>query len=219
MVRTKICCIMNREELAEAIGQGAAAVGFVSHMPSGTGVIPESEIAVLVKETPFPVWSELLTCLTTLPDLLAQYERVKPGALQLCQPLPERVLEGLRQALPGVTLVHVVHVTDGAEALAEARRYAPYVDGLLLDSGSVEGPAPELGGTGRTHDWELDAEIVQNVNVPVFLAGGLTPENVGRAIGTVQPFGVDVCTGVRTEGRLDPGKLHQFMVAVMQGQR
>jgi len=215
MVRTKICCIMDQNELDLAVGQGAAAVGFVSHMPTGPGVIPEREIAALVKATPFPVWSELLTSLTSLEELLAQYKRVKPAALQLCSPLADPVLTSLREALPGVTLVHVVHVTDDPAAVDEARHYAPFVDGLLLDSGNPEGPNPELGGTGRTHDWQLDAEIVQNVNVPVFLAGGLTPQNVAEAIGTVQPFGVDVCTGVRTDGHLDPEKLHSFMAAVL----
>ena len=213
MVRTKICCIMNQAELDLAVSKGAAAVGFVSHMPSGPGVIPEDQIAELVRLTPYPVWSELLTSLTTLPDLLAQYKRVKPAALQLCQPLEPEVLLALREALPGVTLVHVVHVVDAA-AVEEAQIYAPLVDGLLLDSGSTDGPAPQLGGTGQTHDWALDAEIVQKVQVPVFLAGGLNSDNVVEAIKTVQPFGVDVCSGVRTDNKLDIEKLHSFVAAV-----
>ncbi len=215
MVRTKVCCITNRRELELAISYGAAAVGFVSHMPSGPGVISEDTIAELVQATPYPVWSEVLTSLTELPGLLAQYQRLKPGALQLCQPLAEPVLRELREALPGVTLVHVVHVADSS-AVDEARMYAPLVDGLLLDSGSTEGPARQLGGTGRTHDWSLDAAIVQEVLVPVFLAGGLTPENVGEAIATVKPFGVDVCSGVRKDDMLDEDRLQKFMHAVRQ---
>lgn len=215
MVRTKICCVMNRTELDLAVKHGAAAVGFVSHMPSGPGVIPEDTIAELVQATPFPVWSELLTSLTTLPDLLAQYHRLKPAALQICQPLLLDVLQGLREALTGVTIVHVVHVVDRS-AIDEALTYAPHVDGLLLDSGHTDGPARQLGGTGQTHDWTLDAEIVQKVRVPVFLAGGLTPANVGEAIAAVRPFGVDVCSGVRTDDRLDEDKLSRFMSAVRQ---
>ncbi len=214
MVRTKICCIMNQAELDLAVNHGAAAVGFVSNMPSGPGVIPEEAIAELVRLTPYPVWSELLTSLTELPDLLAQHKRLKPAALQLCQPLEPEVLLELRDALPGVTLVHVVHVED-ASATDEAQVYAPLVDGLLLDSGRTEGPDRQLGGTGQTHDWALDAEIVQKVQVPVFLAGGLTPENVREAITTVKPFGVDVCSGVRTGDHLDADKLHRFMAAVL----
>jgi len=216
MVRTKICCIMNRIELDLAVKHGAAAVGFVSNMPSGPGVIPEETIAELVQATPYPVWSELLTSLTTLPKLLAQYKRLKPAALQICQPLALDVLHDLREALAGVTLLHVVHVVDRT-AIKEALTYAPHVDGLLLDSGNTEGPARQLGGTGQTHDWTLGAEIVQKVRVPVFLAGGLTPENVGDAIAAVQPFGVDVCSGVRTDDKLDEDKLNRFMNAVRIG--
>lgn len=215
MVRTKICCIMTREELDLAVAHGASAVGFVSHMPSGPGVIPEEEIASLVQATPFPVWSELLTSKTELPDLIAQYKRVRPSALQLCEPVAPDVLEGLREAVPGVRLVHVVHVADRS-AVDEALAYGQLVDGLLLDSGDRKGPSRQLGGTGRTHDWSLDAEIVQQVSVPVFLAGGLTPANVAKAIATVHPFGVDVCSGVRTDDKLDPVKLRAFMAAIVK---
>ena len=215
MVRAKICCITNQDELTLAISHGAAAVGFISHMPSGPGVISEERIASLVAATPYPVWSELLTSLTDLPGLLAQYKRLKPGALQLCQPLALAVLGELREALPGVTLVHVVHVKD-ASALAEARTYAPLVDGLLLDTGDTDGPVRQLGGTGCTHDWDLDAKIVQEVMVPVFLAGGLNADNVAEAIATVKPFGVDVCSGIRTDDQLDEEKLLRFMSAVRQ---
>lgn len=213
MVRTKICCITSREELDLAVAEGAAAVGFVSHMPSGPGVIPEELIAELVAAAPFPVWSELLTSKVTADDLADQHARLKPAALQLCRRLEHDVLRELRGRLPGVRLVHVVHVNDRS-AIEEAVAYAPLVDALLLDSGSPDGPRPALGGTGQTHDWNLDAEIVGKVQVPVFLAGGLNPANVAEAIKVVRPFGVDVCTGVRTDDRLDPAKLRAFMAAV-----
>ena len=173
MVRTKICCIMTEDELRLAVGEGAAAVGYVSHMPSGPGVIPEETIAALVALTPFPVYSEVLTSLVAEADLVAQYGRLRPAALQLCQPVEPEVLTRIRRSLPALRLMHVVHVT-GPESVDEAVRYAPLVDALLLDTGSTEGPGRELGGTGRTHDWNVDAEIVRRVQVPVFLAGGLT---------------------------------------------
>jgi len=71
-----------------------------------------------------------------------------------------------------------------------------------------------LGGTGRTHDWNVSREIVKEVTVPVFLAGGLRSDNVADAVRTVGPFGVDVCTGVRTNGELDEVKLRAFFAAV-----
>ena len=109
----------------------------------------------------------------------------------------------------------MVHVT-GPEAVATARAAAPAVDALLLDSGNPSLPVKELGGTGRTHDWDVSRRIREAVDVPVWLAGGLTPGNVARAIETVRPFGVDVCGGVRTDGRLDESKLARF-VAVARG--
>jgi len=210
MVRAKVCCIRDREELSAAVAHGASAVGFVSDMPSGPGVIPDDVIAELVPLVPEAVWSELLTSLTGAEEIIEQQQRLGPRALQLCHPLPEADLVKLRDALPGVTLVHVVHVA-GPESVLEAVRIAPLVDGLLLDTGRREGPDPELGGTGRVHDWSLSAEVVRTVEVPVFLAGGLNPSNVAEAIRQVRPFGVDVCSGVRTDDRLDVEKLARFM--------
>jgi phosphoribosylanthranilate isomerase len=91
---------------------------------------------------------------------------------------------------------------------------APQVDAILLDSGNQALAVKELGGTGRTHDWRLSREIRERINVPMFLAGGLKPGNVHRAVHDVEPFGLDVCTGVRTEGNLDRGKLEAFFRAV-----
>jgi phosphoribosylanthranilate isomerase len=109
--------------------------------------------------------------------------------------------------------VQVVHITDQA-SVDEALSVAAEVDALLLDSGNQDLAVREFGGTGRTHDWSLSAQIVQQSSVPVFLAGGLHAGNVGEAIRCVRPFGLDLCTGVRTNGRLDEHKLRLFMAAV-----
>jgi len=107
----------------------------------------------------------------------------------------------------------VVHVT-GEEAIERALEVVPNVDAILLDSGNPNLPERELGGTGRTHDWRISRRIREKVNVPVFLAGGLRPDNVAAAIQEVQPFGVDVCTGVRSEDCLDEAKLAAFFESV-----
>ena len=96
----------------------------------------------------------------------------------------------------------------------EARAVAPQVDAILLDSGNPALATKELGGTGRRHDWTLSREIREQIKVPVFLAGGLNQGNVQQAIRQVGPFGLDVCTGVRTEGKLDQAKLEQFFASV-----
>lgn len=196
-----------------AIGAGASAVGLVSAMPSGPGPIPEGRIAEIAAAVPPGVTPFLLTSLTGVEEVAGQQRRLGARALQLCDRLAPGAHRELRRALPGVALVQVIHVT-GHEAVEEACSLAPGVDALLLDSGNPTAPVKELGGTGRTHDWALSRRIRQAVAVPVFLAGGLTAENVAAAIREVGPFAVDVCTGVRTGGALDPGKLTAFFAAV-----
>ena len=133
--------------------------------------------------------------------------------LQLCdEPAPGARL-ALRQALPGVKIVQVIHV-QGVESVEAAQAAATEVDALLLDSGRPDLAVKELGGTGRVHDWEMSRAIREAVDVPVYLAGGLHPENVARAIDMVRPFGVDLCSGIRIGGRLDKDLLRDFMRAV-----
>ena len=110
-------------------------------------------------------------------------------------------------------VIRVIHV-HGEGSIEEAVAISPHVDGILLDSGSKKGSVVELGGTGRTHDWDVSRRIVEAVEVPVILAGGLNPGNVVEAVRLVKPYAVDVCSGVRTGERLDPGKLQSFMSRV-----
>jgi phosphoribosylanthranilate isomerase len=135
------------------------------------------------------------------------------GAPAKRPPITSGGYQELREAMPGISLVQVIHIT-GREAVEEALAVAPYVDGLLLDTGSRLLPAKVLGGTGRTHDWSISRAIREAVDAPVFLAGGLNPENVAAAIHQVCPFGVDICTGVRTGGSLDEAKLAEFFAQI-----
>jgi phosphoribosylanthranilate isomerase len=211
--RVKICCIASREEAALAVSHGADAVGLVSAMPSGPGPIPEARIARIAAGIPPGVAAVLLTSLREPEAIAAQQRRCGAGVIQLCRALPDGAHAALRAALPGVRLVQVVHVR-GEDSVDVARRAAATADGLLLDSGDPDAAVPTLGGTGRTHDWTVSRRIRQAVDRPVFLAGGLTPDNVAAAIRAVEPFGVDVCSGVRIDGRLDPARLRAFMAAV-----
>jgi len=213
VTRIKICCIASVAEAWTAIDHGASAVGLVSEMPSGPGVIPESLIAEIAAALPPSVGSFLLTSRQDAAAIIAQQRRCRVNSVQICDRLTSGTYRDLRDALPGIAIVQVVHVRDEG-AVEEAPRMAPHVDCILLDSGSAALPTKELGGTGRTHDWAVSREIRDRVDVPVFLAGGLTPENVAEAIRVVGPFGVDVCTGVRTDGRLDEAKLRAFVAAV-----
>lgn len=213
--RVKICCIGSIAEAWLAINSGASALGFVSAMPSGAGIISEELIGEIIPQVPPAISSFLLTCLQDADLIIDQQQRLRPNTLQLCDRLGVGHHARLRRDLRGVAIVQVIHVT-GPESVAEAIAIDRYVDAILLDSGNQNLAVKELGGTGRTHDWELSAQIREAVQVPVFLAGGLNAENVADAFKRVRPFAVDVCTGVRTGGRLDKEKLSAFMTAINQ---
>jgi phosphoribosylanthranilate isomerase len=207
--RVKICCIGSVEEAWMAIDAGASAVGLVSAMPSGPGPIPEDLIAEIAATIPPGVSSFLLTCLQDAASIIEQQRRLRVNTIQICDRLTQGSYHDLREALPGVALVQVVHVT-GPEAVDEAIAVAPMVDAILLDSGNQSLAIKELGGTGRTHDWTLSRKIREAIEVPLFLAGGLNPSNVAAAIREVQPFGIDVCSGLRTNGPLNRDRLEAF---------
>ena len=211
--RVKICCIASIEEAWRAIDAGASAIGLVSEMPSGPGPIPESLIAEIAATVPPGVSSFLLTCKEDAASIIDQQRRLRVNTIQICDRLPQGSHQELREALPGVSLVQVVHVT-GPEAVDEAIAIASQVDAVLLDSGNQSLAIKELGGTGRIHDWSLSRQIREAIEVPLFLAGGLNPTNVAAAIREVQPFGIDVCSGLRTNGNLDRQKLLEFFDAV-----
>src|ERR671926_1173037 len=207
--RVKICCIASVDEAWMAIDAGASAVGLVSAMPSGPGPISEDLIAEIAATIPPGVSSFLLTCLQDAEAIIDQQRRLRVNTIQICDRLPEGSHAKLRDVLPGISLVQVAHVT-GPESVDEAIAVAPHVDAVLLDSGNQSLAIKELGGTGRTHDWMLSRKIREAIEVPLFLAGGLNPSNVAAAIREVQPFGIDVCSGLRTDGNLDPQKLANF---------
>jgi phosphoribosylanthranilate isomerase len=213
--RLKVCCIASVAEARLAISAGADALGLVSAMPSGPGVIAEELIAEIVAAVPPPVATFLLTARVDAAGIAAQVTATRASTVQLVDAVPLAALEELRLALPATKLVQVVHVLD-ADSVREALDAAPLVDALLLDSGDPRRAVKELGGTGRVHDWALSRAVVERAPVPVFLAGGLRAENVGEAVRRVRPFGVDLCSGVRTDGRLDAARLAALVDALVR---
>ena len=208
-VKVKICCISSIEEANLAIKYGASALGLVSDMPSGPGVISEELIAEIAAEVPPHINTFLLTSKTDAESIVAQQRKCKTNTLQIVDRVRYDVYEKLRKKLPGISIVQVIHVSD-EKSIVEARQVSEYVDALLLDSGNQNLAVKELGGTGRTHNWKLSKEIVENVNVRVYLAGGINASNVIAAIQVVNPFGVDLCSGVRRAGRLNEELLKEF---------
>lgn len=207
--RVKICCMHSVAEARLAVSLGAAAVGMVGAMPSGPGPIDDELIRCIAASVPPPVATFLLTCETGAGEIVAHHRRTLTNAIQLVDAPEPGAVASVRAELPAIRIVRVVHVRK-EESVDEALRAAEEADALLLDSGNPDLSVKQLGGTGRVHDWRLSRRIVELSPKPVFLAGGLKPENVRAAIEQVGPFGVDLCTGVRTGNRLDPRKLEAF---------
>lgn len=216
--RVKICCINSIDEARLAIRYGASALGLVSAMPSGPGVIEEDDIAQIAATIPPGVSSVLLTSQQDAGAIIEQQRHCRVNTLQIVDHFPIDGYMKLRDALPGVALVQVIHVM-GETSIDDALAVAPYVNAILLDSGNQSLVVKELGGTGRIHDWAISRRIREVVPVPVFLAGGLHAGNVAEAIATVQPFALDVCSGVRTGGKLDEKKLASFFAEVASVQQ
>ena len=213
MPRIKVCCISSVEEARIAVNHGASALGLVSQMPSGPGVIADELIAEIVATVAPPVATFLLTSRCEADAIVEQHAACNTSTLQLVDFVEPSELAKLRRALPHVKIVQVIHVM-GEESVEEAKQIAPLVDALLLDSGNPKLAVKELGGTGRTHNWRLSRQICEQVARPVFLAGGLRASNVAEAIESVVPFGLDICTGVRQDGALNADRLREFMQAV-----
>ncbi len=213
--RVKICCIGNLEEARLAVEYGASAVGLVGKMPSGPGIITDEEIKHIAAMVPPPVATFLLTSETAARKIIEHLQRVNTNTIQIVDRLRDGTYQDIKKVLPNVKLVQVIHVLD-EKSVEEALIVSRQADALLLDSGNPNAKQKILGGTGQVHDWKLSRKIRDNVDIPVFLAGGLTPENVVSAIEQVEPFGIDVCSGVRTNSKLDSLKLEKFMRRIEQ---
>lgn len=209
--RIKICCISSIEEALTAIEFGASAIGLVAKMPSGPGPIPDELIKRIAMIIPPPVATFLLTSETSVDKIIKHHQRTNTSTIQIVDLLTSGTYSQLKTAMPSVKIVQVIHVID-EKSVELAVRISGHVDALLLDSGNPNLKVKELGGTGRVHNWKLSREIRDDAKCPIFLAGGLRPENVKQAIDEVQPFAIDVCSGVRTNGKLDRQKLSDFFL-------
>jgi len=192
-----------------AIEFGASAIGLVASMPSGPGPIPDELIRQIAMTVPPPIATFMLTSETSVKAIIKHHERTLTNTIQIVDKLADGTYSELKDALPSVKIVQVIHVID-QESVDLAVSISENVDALLLDSGNPNLAIKQLGGTGRVHDWKLSRKIRDSSKCPVFLAGGLKPENVRQAIDEVQPFGIDICSGVRTNGELDRHKLSDF---------
>ena len=213
MVKVKICCISSIEEAKLAVAYGAAAIGLVGRMPSGPGIITDELIHAIAKKVPPPIQTFLLTSETTTDNIIEHHRKVNTTTIQIVDALSGREYHKIREAIPNVQLVQVIHVLDEG-SIKEAIEISEFVDAILLDSGNPNLPTKVLGGTGKTHNWDLSKKIREEISLPVFLAGGINKDNIKKAIEYVQPYGIDLCSSVRTNGQLDESKLEALFNAL-----
>lgn len=211
--KVKICCISSIKEANLAVKAGASAIGLVGHMPSGPGIIKDELIAEIAQIVPKHIDTFLLTSETEVEKIIEHHSKVNTTTIQIVDALTKGTHQQLKTALPNVKIVQVLHVLD-EKSIDEAIAISKKVDCILLDSGNPNLKTKELGGTGRVHNWKISKQIVEKVNIPVFLAGGLSSINAKEAIDNVNPYGLDLCSGVRTNGKLDSTKLTAFFRAI-----
>ena len=208
--RIKICCISSIPEAQTAIAIGADAIGLVAKMPSGPGPISDELIYRIAQSVPPLIGTFLLTSETSAEEIIKHQQRTQTNTIQIVDLLSNGTYFQIKESLPFVKIVQVIHVID-KNSVDLAIKLSEIVDALLLDSGNPNLKIKELGGTGRVHNWALSRQIRDKSKCPIILAGGLKPENIKRAIEEVNPFAVDICSGVRTNGHLDIEKLAEFV--------
>jgi len=211
--KIKICCISSLEEAFLAIKYGADAIGLVGKMPSGPGIISDELISLISREIPPPIATFLLTSERKASDIIAHHQKVQTNTIQIVDSLAIKEYDLIRQAIPAVKIVQVIHVLNEKQ-IDEALEVEPWIDAILLDSGNPNLKVKILGGTGNKHDWKLSRKIREAIKKPVFLAGGINAQNVKQAIEEVNPYGLDLCSSVRTNGQLDVSKLDIFFKAI-----
>ncbi|MCZ6702356.1 MAG: phosphoribosylanthranilate isomerase [Ignavibacteria bacterium] len=211
--KVKICCISSIKEAELAIKYGASAIGLVSEMPSGPGVISEDLIEEIASMVPSSTETFLLTSKQDADSIITQHRKCKTTTIQIVDRVSFDVYDKIKEEIPAVQLVQVIHVV-AEESIEEAKKVSQLVDALLLDSGNQKLKVKELGGTGRTHDWTISRKIRDTVSALMFLAGGINANNVLDAIKEVEPFGIDLCSGVRENGRLSEKLLGEFFKTI-----
>jgi phosphoribosylanthranilate isomerase len=212
MVRVKICGITSPEEARLAERLGAHAVGLLVGRVHASADFVEPAVAGLIARSLPPFVAAVLVTHVDEPDELVRLASEVPcPVVQLHSDLDGAALRELRPRLDPRKIIGKVSVED-ATALDRAREIEPFVDAIVLDS--RDRATERVGGTGLVHDWSISARIVASASVPIILAGGLTPENVAAAVRAVQPWGVDVHSGVESsDGRKDEGRMRRFIAA------
>lgn len=209
-VRVKICGNKRVEDALEAIRLGADAIGLlVGQEHVSRDFISPLAAASIAKQLPPFCAIALVTDITGVAEILQLVNFIGVNTLQLHGNSSPEDMKLIKKELPYLKIIKSLHIIDEA-SIGIGKKYIGVADAILLDS--FNETKNQIGGTGKTHNWNISRKIVDEYNTPIILAGGLSPDNVAEAIKFVRPYGVDVNTGTKGEnGFKDYKKMEMFI--------
>ncbi len=214
MTKIKICGVTNLRDLEVVTSAGADAFGVIVEIPSSPRSITQEKAKKLIQKSPLFTSSVSVIAPESLEDALEICDKIKPDAVQIYN--KGFSIREFTESTSGIKIIIPVSAFEFESFLSESDTL-DYCDAILVDSST----SSQLGGTGKTHDWDKSRTIRETIKPkPMILAGGLSSENVKEAIETVKPYAVDACTGTeRKPGLKDPQKVRQFITAARETER
>ena len=191
---------------------GVRYLGFPLRLPVHREDLSEKQAAAIIKSLAAPAFGVLITYLDRASEIAAFCDTLGTRIVQLHGEIERDELKRLRILDPNLTVIKslVIGMRDDRALEAMLRELTPFVDAFITDTFDPNTGAS--GATGKTHDWRVSRRLVELADRPVILAGGLTSENVKRAILEVRPAGVDSHTGVEdTSGRKSREQVEKFL--------
>lgn len=209
-MRVKICGIKNVEDALKSVEYGADAIGvLVGQEHNSKDFISIKTAKKIIESLPPLVSSVLVTHINNSEEISHMIKTIGVTTVQLHSDIDIQGIEKIKFNCPNVKIIKLVHVID-EKSMQQVDFFANSSDAILLDT--INNVTDQVGGTGKTHNWEIDRKIVEHTNAKIIIAGGLNPNNIKEAIHKIKPYGVDVNTGVQNKNGLkDYEKLKEFI--------
>ncbi len=210
MLRIQMAGIRNIADALNSVECGVDIIGLLVGQKHTSDDFISKETAKEIKlSLPKGVTTTLITHLENASEIIDIARFIDVDYIQLHSYIEESEVDKIRETLPDKKLLRLIHISEDGETLNDISKIKN-VDFYFTDSINLK--TNQVGGTGLTHDFERDRELVASLNKPVFVAGGLTPENVAEVVKLCQPYGVDVNSGCRGKnGGRDKAKMRKFV--------
>ncbi|MBR5662487.1 MAG: phosphoribosylanthranilate isomerase [Bacilli bacterium] len=217
MVKVKICANKTVDDIKASIDAGADIVGLlVGQEHASTDFIDKYKAKELANFAKGKLDVSLVTHLTNADEIIDLTNFIGNNVIQLHSDISEEEVEKIKKTLPNIKLIRLIHISSDGKICTDYKKMK-YADYYLLDSFNLK--TNQVGGTGLTHDWNKSRELIKILDKPVFLAGGLNPDNVADAIKIAKPYGVDVNSGCKNSlGLKDKQKVMEFVRNAKKGE-